>query len=279
MYLLRLCFDALYTAFKPFVFKTTESDPEKAHKLLTSVFRLLYTTRTDGIVLNNSYNSCVSEIPLSNAAGFNKNGEIPPQTLSSLGFDRVVIGTVTYNQWDGNPRPRIKRYHETESLVNWMGLPGIGAKEVAYNISKYRSHDIPLTINLISTPGKLGNDLLEDLKLTIQETRDVENIDRYELNISCPNTHEDNGNIDARNEYKKHLSSMLGVMTDELKPYQNIYLKVSPDLNENDVEDIVSISSKYGVSGFTVANTTTNHNKIFIPENIDKRRIQWKCCI
>ena len=63
-------------------------------------------------------------------AGLNKNAEIPPSTMKYLGFDRVVIGTVTNDKWKGNPKPRIARYPSTESLVNWMGLPGEGAEKI-----------------------------------------------------------------------------------------------------------------------------------------------------
>ena len=86
-------------------------------------------------------------VKISNAAGFNKNADIAPSVLEALGFNRVVIGTVTHDKWKGNPRPRMKRFPKTNSLVNWMGLPGHGSKRVAERLYDYDNQSVPLTIN------------------------------------------------------------------------------------------------------------------------------------
>ena len=163
MDIFRKSFDAFYDIIKPIVFSLTKTDPEKAHELFIGFCRTLHAFKLEGLVLDNSANRLNPGFKISNAAGFNKNGEISPSVLKYLGFDRVVIGTVTYDEWKGNSRPRIRRYHKTESLVNWMGLPGIGAREIAEILYNYGNHRVPLTINLMSTPGKKGDDLLRDL--------------------------------------------------------------------------------------------------------------------
>ncbi|MDO8563537.1 MAG: hypothetical protein Q7R87_00855, partial [Nanoarchaeota archaeon] len=200
---------------------------------------------------------------LSNAAGFNKDGNIPPTFLKALGFDRVVVGTVTGDPWQGNPRPRIIRYSNTDSMVNWMGLPGVGAKAVAENLERYSDHHIPITINLMSTPGKTGNDLLEDLRETLLRTKYLHGVDRYELNISCPNTHSTTGKGDSRAEYQNQLARMLE-MVNAAKSKQEVYLKVSPDLDKDSIKEIVRIAQEYKVIGFTTTNTTTQHKPNYI---------------
>ena len=265
MDILRKGFDGFYDLMKPLIFKTTAKDPEKAHGLFVSCCKILHKFRLENLILDNNANynnNWDSEI--SNAAGFNKNAEIHPDVLKYLGFDRVVIGTVTNDVWDGNPRPRAKRFSETESLVNWMGLPGIGAKRVAERINDFGDCDIPLTINLMSTPGKQGYELLKDLEGTITEMDGLHFIDRYTLNISCPNTHGSGGGIDAREEYKQQLGRMLETVRGVMKEDQELYLKVSPDLDEKGVEDILEIVGPYNVQGFVVANTTTNHKSEYI---------------
>ena len=173
MDLFRLCLDNLYDIIKPIIFLGTKKDPEKAHELFVSFCKILYRSKLEKIVLDNKNNKLELPFEFSNAAGFNKNGEIPLSVLNHMGFDRVVIGTVTNNSWEGNPKPRCIRYPETESLDNWLGFPGDGSKVVSERLTSYGNHKIPLTINLMSTPKKYGDDLLKDLEGTILDLRDA----------------------------------------------------------------------------------------------------------
>ena len=181
MNLLRKYIENWYDKNKEKLFDETENDPEVAHEKFVKQERLIDKLGLSKFLLNNDANYTKSNIGLSNAAGFNKNGTIPPIFLWHLGFDRVVIGTVTHDAYQGNPRPRIKRFSETESLVNWMGLPGVGSKQVAKNLEYFGDHGVPLTINLMSTPGKTGQDLLNDLEGTIRDLREASFVDRWEF--------------------------------------------------------------------------------------------------
>lgn len=269
MDLFRRGFDKFYDLTKPFIFRITDADPEKAHQLLTSFLKTIYSLRVDRLILDNKTNYVNPGFKLSNAAGFNKNAEIPPIVLKYLGFDRVVIGTVTNEPWHGNPRPRSMRFPETDSLVNWMGLPGDGAKVIAERLASYRSSNIPITISLMSTPQKKGDALLKDLKGTVLALRDSSNVDRFELNISCPNTSSREG-IDVRSEYQNQHNDMIILVEELLLPHQDLYLKISPDLDFAGVQEIFSVLNRYNVAGFTVTNTTTTHNPAFIPKSPEK---------
>jgi len=158
----------------------------------------------------------------------------------------------------------IQRYPGTESMVNWMGLPGVGAEQVAKNLQQFGKRGVPLTINFMSTPQKQGHDVLDDLKGTILATRDIPSVDRFELNISCPNTHGSSGTLDARRENLSQLQKMLHVVEQHVHPSQEIYLKISPDSTEDDVNDIINVVQKYRVNGFVIGNTSTNHDPKFI---------------
>ena len=187
MDLLRKGFDFFYSSIKPFIFYSTKKDPEKAHQLFSTFCSILYKTRLDNIILNNKSNEKKLPFDLSNAAGFNKNAEIPTRILKYLGFDRVVIGTFTYQPYPGNPRPRVIRYPEKESLVNNTGLPNEGAENIVKRILNYKKHEIPLTASIASTPNKKNI----DLDKTIDILNEVPYIDRIELDISCPNIKSD----------------------------------------------------------------------------------------
>jgi len=276
MDILRRAFDLSYDAVRESVFSRTAHDPEEAHELFVKACRVLHKTGLERLVLDHTSNRKIPYCEISNAAGFNKNAYIPPTTLKYMGFDRVVIGTVTYDYWEGNPRPRCKRFPETSSLVNWLGLPGIGAVAVADRLAGYGDHGVPLTVNIMSTPQKQGDDLLKDIEKTIKATRHLPYVDRFELNISCPNTHGISGKMDVREEYQAILHKMMKVCLDTMLPHQELWLKVSPDLDEQEVAETIAVTNGYRdhnlrkrtdkpfFVGYTCTNSTRKHDPEFI---------------
>lgn len=267
---LRTGFDKFYDSIKPVVFYLTRNDPEVAHTLFVNFSRLLHRLRLEKLVLDNPSNRVNPGFEISNAAGFNKNGEIPPSFLKYLGFDRVVVGTVTYEPWAGNSRPRTVRFPETESLVNWMGLPGVGAEKVAENLSSYRFHGVPITINLMSTPEKKGDEMLRDLENTMLMMRGCANVDRFELNVSCPNTKNESGSLDARSEYTGMLRDMIQLVEDCKYDSQEYDVKVSPDLLESDVDEIIFVLERSLTRAVVLTNSTTVHDLRYIPKSPGK---------
>lgn len=261
---IRYSFDMFYDGIKPLVFRWTDKDPQKAHELFTFFCKFLHNGHLEKFVLDNESNNFHPPFELSNAAGFNKNGDFPPSVLHYLGFDRVVVGTVTNNKWNGNPRPTMRRYPATESMVNWTGLPGDGARIVAQKLADYGNHRVPITINFMSTPMKQGDELLKDLEGTMLATRDLPCVDRFELNVSCPNTPAKSGVMDAREENLQMLDAMLRVVETYAYPQQEIYFKVSPDSTQADVDDTADIAKNHKVNGIVTANTSTKHDRKYI---------------
>ena len=281
MHIPRVLFDKFYDTVKPIVFWATskdpddkslinflKGDPEDAHHLFVTLCRSMYATGLDSFILKTPQ-TAPTDIEFSNAAGFNKNGEIPPRVLKYLGFDRVVVGTVTYDAWEGNPRPRIKRFPKTDSMVNWMGLPGIGAARVRDKLEEYGYQDVPITINLMATPKKKGDDALKDVEKTVYTMRTAPGVDSWEVNISCPNTHGQDGRMDARTENLRMLNGLVQVVLKNKLPNQRVRVKVSPDSTEKDVVDTLEVISPYEI-GVVAANTTRNHHHLFIPKSPGK---------
>src|SRR3989338_2534106 len=119
----RKLFDFSYDIAKPLIFGFTRKDPEIAHEAFIKFSQKVHEWGLEELLLDFSRDRSYQGFLISNAAGFNKNADIPFSFLHYLGFNRVVIGTVGADPWKGNDRPRMMRYPETESLVNWMGLP------------------------------------------------------------------------------------------------------------------------------------------------------------
>ena len=251
---IRKSFDSFYDLFRPFLFFISKNDPHRAHELFVEFSRIIHGLKLERFLLDNETNYNKRKITLSNAAGFNKNGSISPLFLKYLGFDRVVIGTVTGERWKGNSRPHILRLIESESLINWMGLPGIGASHVRRNLMKFQNSEIPITINIAPTPHKRGEDALRDLEKTVDALKIFSCVDRFELNISCPNTEAD------RNNYHKELKSLINAVQISMNDYQKLYIKLSPDLLEHEIDETISVIQAMHVDGIVTTNTTTQHS-------------------
>jgi dihydroorotate dehydrogenase len=270
MEIIRRFLEESYLLFKPLIFAATKNNPEIAHNFIINKANYLNEKNLDKFLFDCSVNKKYSGLELSPAAGFNKNGDIHPLFLKYLGFERVVVGTVTHDFWEGNPKPSIMRYPESESLVNWMGLPGKGSKRVAEKLQSYGNYNVPLTINLMSTPQKQGKELMKDLEGTVLDLRDIKGVDRFELNISCPNTHNKSGKMDSRSEYQEQIGEMLYTLRKLILPSQELYLKVSPDLDIEGVEEIISVIKEHTIKGIVSTNTTTNHDPRYIADSPGK---------
>ena len=124
----------------------------------------------------------------------------------------------------------------------------------------------------MSTPQKSGEEVLRDLECTVVATRDLKRVDRWELNISCPNTQHASGG-DSRGEYLNQVGSMFAVMNQNIMADQELYVKVSPDMLKEDVPRLIEMAHAYGVRGFTTTNTTTKHDPDYIitPPNSEGR--------
>ena len=239
-----------YPLLKKLLFLYSRNDPEKAHELFVSLSKLLEAT---GILPQiDSYNQPESLIQISAAAGFNKNGEISPRVLKLLGFDRNVVGTITAEPWQGNPRPRSYRYVQSQTIINYLGLPNIGAKAALNNLQKFQRF-LPITLNITSTPkaNYSTNEKIYDLLFTWDTFKEFEPVDRVELNISCPNTGEE-----ERRVFMGEINTLLSALKDKIHK-QELYLKVSPDLEKREMDGLMELFNQKMVDGFTLCNTTT----------------------
>jgi dihydroorotate dehydrogenase len=118
---------------------------------------------------------------------------------------------------------------------------------------KYNNNEISCTINLAPTPHKIGDDALRDLEATVDALKTFPFVDRFELNISCPNT-----DIE-RADYQKQLRKFITATHYKMNDYQKLFIKVSPDLSTDEVLETVSVIREMHVHGVVTTNTTTKH--------------------
>ena len=186
---------------------------------------------------------------ISNAAGWNKEATIPSNFFRYLGFDRVVIGSVTSDSCLGNTtKLRALRIKEHSSTLNWLGLPNLGAKQVAKNLKKVNfSNSLPITISIAAHPQAKNKaaSILEAMSIL----KDFG--DRWEINISCPN-------LDSESNLQELKEIMKAVFSKEWQ--KKIFIKLSPDLEEKDLVLFLEICRNYPITGFVAGNSSKQHS-------------------
>lgn len=186
--------------------------------------------------------------PLGLAAGFDKNAEVPDAMLG-LGFGFVEVGTVTPQPQSGNPRPRLFRLSEDRAVINRMGFNNQGHAAVLERLRARRRQGI-VGVNLGA--NKQSTDRIADYAAGIAAFSGV--ADYLTINISSPNTPGLRA-LQSRAELAA-LLERLSVARDRQDQRPPMLLKIAPDLNHEELEDIAACCAAGGVDGIIVSNTT-----------------------
>ena len=109
--------------------------------------------------------------PVGMAAGFDKNATMIPM-LTALGYGHIEFGTVTPKPQEGNPKPRLFRYPEEESLQNAMGFNNEGAHTVLKNLKKVYPYSIPVGVNIGKNKTTPEEYALNDYKTLIKKFKE-----------------------------------------------------------------------------------------------------------
>jgi len=117
--------------------------------------------------------------PIGLGAGFDKNGD-SVLGLQYLGFGYLTIGSIRPEPSGGNPRPRLIRYPEIQSLGNCYGLPSAGLDACAATFRALRSRK--LRTKLIAN---INADTVEDYARCVGALAPY--ADAVELALRCPN--------------------------------------------------------------------------------------------
>jgi len=175
-------------------------------------------------------------------------------SLFRLGFGFVEVGTVTPQEQLGNPKPRIFRLEEDEGLINRLGFNNLGAKNINSRI-RLNTPKGPLGINI--GPNKDTNNRLNDYLIGIRTFHDI--ADYITINISSPNTE----NLREFHDEKK-LDELIGSIEAEKKNLKSkipLVVKISPDILDEQANQIVEVLLKYKIKGIIISNTTDRHRE------------------
>lgn len=194
------------------------------------------------------------ENPVGLSAGFDKNGEII-RVISDVGFGFSEIGSVTALKCEGNKGKRLERIPERKSLWVHLGLNNNGCDEIV-NRLKGKRYGIPVGVSIAKTNCKETADDKIGIKDYIYSLKKFNTLgigEYYVLNISCPNAY--GGEPFSRAKAYENLLKE----SDKLDIKKPIFVKLSPDLNKKNIDEIIRISKKHNISGFIVSNLTKKH--------------------
>ncbi len=236
---------ALYTLFKPLVFAL---DAERAHllslKALAAVPSLspvpadpVLATQVAGLDFPN---------PIGLAAGYDKDALAPGQLLG-LGFGFVEVGTLTPLPQAGNPKPRLFRLVEDRAVINRMGFNNGGLRAAAARLGSGKRRGV-VGVNIGA--NKDSTDRIADYVAGVRAMVGI--ADYLTINISSPNTPGLRA-LQDRGALQLLLERVMAARGLGIPP---IFLKVAPDLEPGDIDDIAAVAIEQGIDGLIVSNTT-----------------------
>ena len=243
----------MFSILRPFLFNI---DPETAHDLAIKSLKFnplpskMFEVEDEQMLkvqlLGKNFPN-----PIGLAAGFDKSAEAY-NSLLRLGFGFVEVGTVTPLKQFGNPKPRIFRLKDDDALINRLGFNNDGI-EIIKNRIKLNDKKGIVGVNI--GPNKETKDQKNDFCLGLKNFFDI--ADYITVNISSPNTE---GLRDFHEQEKlKNLLLALNKIKKENKTDISLLLKVSPDIEDNHISEIVDVATNNDIAAIILTNTTNGN--------------------
>ena len=202
--------------------------------------------------------------PVGLAAGFDKDARWYNE-LANLGFGFIEIGTLTPKAQIGNPKPRLFRITEDEGLINRMGFNNLGAEDAIKRL-KNRKTNIIIGGNIGKNTATSNDDALEDYVFNFKTLHDY--VDYFVVNVSCPNV-KDLTKLQDTPFLLKLLGELKEINKNQQKP-KPILLKIAPDLNNSQLDEVIEIVAQTKIDGIIATNTTTSREGL----KTDKNKIE-----
>lgn len=255
-----------YALARPFLFGL---DPETAHELTLGSL-----ARAQGTPLQWAY--CNGFVPdpielaglrfpnrVGLAAGLDKNARCI-DALGAMGFGFVEVGTVTPKGQPGNPRPRMFRLPQANALINRLGFNNEGLDAFVANVqrSRFRQQGRLLGLNIGKNAATPIEHATDDYLACLAGV--YPHADYVTVNISSPNTK----NLRAlqSDEALDALLAAVAARRAELAAQHGrrvpVFVKIAPDLDEQQVEVIAATLKRHGMDGVIATNTTVARDKV-----------------
>ncbi len=260
----------LYKFFRIFLFWFK---PEFIHNLIFGIlpfFKFLFPLLRPFYSFNDLANDfTVNGLRFRNrlgiAAGLDKNGELI-EFWDTAGFSHIEVGTVTPLPQPGNPKPRLFRLVKDKGIINRMGFNNKGAEHIRKKILKAKKRtrkDFVIGVNIGKNKQTPLENAFEDYAKCLDTLYEAG--DYFTINISSPNT-EGLRELQGRKFLKDLLFEIIMKRNEIMKarnlPEKNIFLKIAPDLTDEEIKSIYEDSVYYGLNGIIATNTTITRDDL-----------------
>jgi dihydroorotate dehydrogenase len=242
--------------------------PEPVHHFSMFILNAISATRTGRYLLRKlfaepdhalrkTFAGLIFRNPLGLAAGFDKNA-LYLQSLETLGFGFVEIGTVTPLAQSGNPKPRLFRLKKDEALINRMGFNNDGVDIIRARLKKWKEKSAESGNTTMLIGGNIGknkntpNDLAwQDYAICFEQLFPY--VDFFVVNVSSPNT-PGLRELQEKESLRKILTGLQN-LNHEQAGKKPLLLKISPDLTYEQLDDVIGLCLEIRLDGLVVSNT------------------------
>ncbi|MBE7693249.1 quinone-dependent dihydroorotate dehydrogenase [Tenacibaculum finnmarkense] len=238
-------------------------DPEKIHyftfsvvktvskiPFVSSIFRSMY--QVNDKKLERNLFGLTFKNPVGLAAGFDKNAVLYNE-LANFGFGFVEIGTVTPKGQAGNPKKRLFRLKDDQGIINRMGFNNEGL-EVAIEQLKKNKGKIIIGGNIGKNTDTTPENYTQDYVTCFKGLHPY--VDYFVLNVSCPNVGS-HAKLDDVSYLKELITEVQALNNKEVKQ-KPILLKIAPDLNNQQLDEIIELVAQTKIDGVIASNTSVN---------------------
>ena len=199
--------------------------------------------------------------PVGLAAGFDKNAVLFNE-LADFGFGFIEIGTLTPKAQAGNPKKRLFRLKDDQGIINRMGFNNNGVEAAIEKLKKNKGK--------IIIGGNIGKNTNIATEQYTQDYCEVFQalypyVDYFVLNVSCPNVGSHAKLQDK--DYLLELISAVQELNNKEKVQKPILLKIAPDLNNQQLDEIVELVAETKIDGVIASNTSTNREGLIASES------------
>lgn len=259
---------------KPIFFRR---DPEDVHDHMTAMGRVLgsniITRKLTGLlfrysdpILEQTILGIKFKNPIGLSAGFDKDALLTG-IMPEVGFGFEEIGSITGEPCEGNPKPRLWRLPKSQGLVVYYGLKNKGCEAVSARL-RGAKFNFPVGVSIAKTncaqtvEAEAG---IEDYFKAYKAFLDIG--DYFTINISCPNAFGGQPFSD-----KEKLDALLSKL-ETIPAKKPIFLKISPDLSEEDLNNVLEVVFRHKISGFVCTNLTKKRegNSKIKDENVPEK--------
>ena len=240
-------------------------DPERAHALSLLALQSGLAP-LPGPVTSARLATTLAGMPLLNpvglAAGYDKNATaVAP--LSRAGFGFIEVGAATPLAQPGNPKPRLFRLSEDRAAINRFGFNNDGMAAIGARLAKRRRGPVPVGLNLGA--NKTSDNRAADFARVLAQCGP--HVDFATVNVSSPNT-ERLRDLQGPAALTALLAGVMEARAALATPIP-VFLKIAPDLTDDDLAQIAEVALASGLAGIIATNTTLNRDGLRSPHKAE----------